>query len=353
MRLPQELKTDRLLLRRWVPADREPFAALNADPRVTEHLPAALSRQESDALAARIEAHFDEHRFGLWAVEVPGVTPFAGFTGLSIPAFQSHFTPCVEIGWRLAAPFWGHRYASEAARAALGFGFERLGLGEIVSFTVPGNFRSRRVMQRIGMHHDPNDDFDHPALPEEHPLRRHLLYRIARPGAPRRTDTDRIRLVSAGDLPFLKEMLFEAAFWRAGSPRPALEAGLARPDLSKLLEGWGRAGDTAVIAESDTPLGAAWYRFWSAENHSHGFVAPEVPELGLAVRPEFRRQGLGARLLRALLEQAGREGIRRVSLSVELENPAQQLYRRIGFRSVGRVGEAWTMVVEVPERNGD
>jgi ribosomal protein S18 acetylase RimI-like enzyme len=143
-------------------------------------------------------------------------------------------------------------------------------------------------------------------------------------------------------------MLFEAAFWRAGSPRPALEAGLARPDLSKLLEGWGRAGDTAVIAESDTPLGAAWYRFWSAENHSYGFVAPEVPELGLAVRPEFRRQGVGARLLRALLEQAGREGIRRVSLSVELENPAQQLYQRLGFRRVGRVGDAWTMLVEVP-----
>jgi RimJ/RimL family protein N-acetyltransferase len=189
--LPRELKTDRLLLRRWVPADREPFAALNADPRVAEHLPASLSRQESDALAARIEAHFEEHGFGLWAVEVRGVAPFAGFTGLSNPAFQSHFTPCVEIGWRLAAPYWGNGYASEAARAALAFGFDRLGLGEIVSFTVPGNSRSRRVMQRIGMRHDPKDDFDHPALPEGHPLRRHVLYRIARPGAPRRADSDR------------------------------------------------------------------------------------------------------------------------------------------------------------------
>ena len=117
MDLPRELKTDRLLLRRWAAADREPFAALNADPRVVEHLPAALSRRESDALAARIEAHFDEHGFGLWAVEVPGVAPFAGFTGLSIPAFRAHFTPCVEIGWRLAAPFWGRGYATEAARA--------------------------------------------------------------------------------------------------------------------------------------------------------------------------------------------------------------------------------------------
>ncbi len=350
MRLSQELKTDRLLLRRWLPADREPFAALNADPRVVEHLPAALSEQESDALAARIEAHFDEHGFGLWAVEVRGVSAFAGFTGLSIPAFQSHFTPCVEIGWRLAAPFWGRGYASEAARAALAFGFESLGLGEIVSFTVPGNSRSRRVMQRIGMHYDPKDDFDHPSLPEGHPLRRHVLYRIARPEALHGTDIDGIRLASADDLPFLREMLFEAAFWRPGSPRPALEAGLARPDLAKLMAGWGRAGDAAVIAESRAGdrLGAAWYRLWSADDHSYGFVAPDVPELGLAVRPEFRRQGIGARLLRALLEQAAREGIRRVSLSVELENPAHQLYQRLGFRRVGRVGGAWTMLVEVP-----
>jgi RimJ/RimL family protein N-acetyltransferase len=176
--LPRELRTDRLLLRRWLPADREPFAALNADPEVGEFLPAALTREASDALAARIEAHFEAHGFGLWAVEAPGVTPFLGFTGLSIPGFQAHFTPCVEIGWRLAARFWGRGYATEAARAALAFGFESLRLGEIVSFTVPGNLRSRRVMEKIGMRRDPGDDFDHPALPEGHPLRRHVLYRV-------------------------------------------------------------------------------------------------------------------------------------------------------------------------------
>jgi RimJ/RimL family protein N-acetyltransferase len=176
--LPRELRTQRLRLRRWLPADREPFAALNADPRVALHLPAALSRAESDALAARIEAHFSEHGFGLWAVEAPGVAPFAGFTGLSIPSFKAHFTPCVEIGWRLAAPFWGRGYATEAARAALGFGFQHLRLGEIVSFTVPGNLRSRRVMEKLGMRCDPAEGFDHPGLPQGHPLRRHVLYRI-------------------------------------------------------------------------------------------------------------------------------------------------------------------------------
>jgi RimJ/RimL family protein N-acetyltransferase len=351
LELPRELRTDRLWLRRWRPADREPFAALNADPRVAEFLPAALTREASDALAARIEAHFEAHGFGLWAVEIPGVAPFAGFAGLSVPDFQAHFTPCVEIGWRLAAPFWGHGYATEAARAALGFGWGRLQLAEIVSFTVPGNLRSRRVMEKLGMRRDPADDFDRPGLPEGHPLRRHVLYRIAAAAARAHADTVRIRPAHAADVPFLRQMLFEAAFWREGAPRPDLEQGLARPDLAKLLAGWGRGGDAAVIAESSAgdPLGAAWYRFWSAENHSYGFVAPDVPELGLAVQADFRRQGLGERLLRALLGEAGRAGIGRLSLSVEFENPAQRLYRRVGFRSVGQVGEAWTMLMEVPK----
>jgi RimJ/RimL family protein N-acetyltransferase len=179
--LIEELRTDHLLLRRWVTADREPFAALNADARVMEHFPSVLTREESDGRVDRIEAHFAEHGFGLWAVEIPGVAPFAGFVGLSIPQFEAHFTPCVEIGWRLAAPYWGRGYATEAARAALAFGFEELELDEIVSFTVPENVRSRRVMERIGMRHDPAGDFDHPLLPEGHRIRRHVLYRIARP----------------------------------------------------------------------------------------------------------------------------------------------------------------------------
>jgi RimJ/RimL family protein N-acetyltransferase len=179
-----DLQTERLCLRRWLPSDRASFAALNADPRVMEYFPAPLSRHESDALVTRIEAHFAEHGFGLWAVEIPHVVPFAGFIGLAIPRFTAHFTPCVEIGWRLAAAHWGQGYATEGARAVLRFGFETLGLNEIVSFTVPANHRSRRVMERIGMHHNPADDFDHPALPEGHPLRRHVLYRCTRPALP-------------------------------------------------------------------------------------------------------------------------------------------------------------------------
>ena len=175
---PRELRTGRLLLRRWRPDDRIPFAALNADPRVMEHFPAPLSREESDRLAAHIEAHFDRHGFGLWAVEILRVAPFAGFVGLSVPSFEAPFTPCVEIGWRVAAEHWGRGYATEGARAALRHGFEALGLDEIVSFTVPGNARSRRVMEKLGMGHDPADDFEHPALPVGHPLRRHVLYRV-------------------------------------------------------------------------------------------------------------------------------------------------------------------------------
>jgi RimJ/RimL family protein N-acetyltransferase len=174
----RELRTDRLVLRRWLPSDREPFAALNADPRVMEYLPGVLSRAESDAFVERIEQHFAGLGFGLWAVEIPGTAALAGFVGLAVPQFSAHFTPCVEVGWRLAAEHWGHGYAAEAARAALAFGFSEAGLREIVSFTVPENLRSRRVMDRIGMSHDPADDFDHPTLPEH--LRRHVLYRIRR-----------------------------------------------------------------------------------------------------------------------------------------------------------------------------
>ena len=175
---PRELDTSRLRLRRWRPSDLEPFAALNADPRVMEHLPAILGREQSDALALQCDAHFDRHGFGLWAVEVRGVAPFAGFIGLSVPHFQAHFTPCVEVGWRLAAHYWGQGFATEGALATLEFGFQTLKLAEIVSFTVPGNVRSRRVMERIGMTHNPADDFDHPTSGQTSGPTRHVLYRI-------------------------------------------------------------------------------------------------------------------------------------------------------------------------------
>jgi len=154
---------------------------MNADPRVTEFLPTRLTQQESDAFVARVVAHFEQHEFGHWAVEVLGVSPFAGFVGLSKPRFDAPFQPCVEVGWRLATEYWGKGYATEGARAEIAFGFDVIGLEEIVSFTVPANKRSRRVMEKIGMTHDPADDFDHPMLPAEHPLRRHVLYRMTAP----------------------------------------------------------------------------------------------------------------------------------------------------------------------------
>jgi len=173
------LETERLLLRDWHPADRGPFAALNADPRVMEHFPSRLTRAESDAFIKRMRERWTAEGFGLWAVERRADGRFLGFTGLAAPTFEAHVTPCVEVGWRFAVEAWGHGYATEAARAALRFGFEDLDLAEIVSFTVPANTRSRAVMERLGMTHDPADDFDHPRLPEGHPLRRHVLYRLA------------------------------------------------------------------------------------------------------------------------------------------------------------------------------
>lgn len=174
-----EGRTPRLLLRHWRASDRDALAALNADPEVMAHFPATLDRAASDATADRIAAHFAARGFGLWAVEVQGGAPFIGFAGLMVPRFEAHFTPAVEIGWRFARAAWGHGYATEAAREALRLGFTKLGLASIVSFTVPGNLRSRRVMERLGMSHDPADDFDHPSLPEGSPLRRHVLYRLS------------------------------------------------------------------------------------------------------------------------------------------------------------------------------
>jgi RimJ/RimL family protein N-acetyltransferase len=171
------IDTHRLQLRGWRSEDLPAFAAMNADRRVMEFLPKPLDRAESDARAARICDHFARRGFGLWAVEVREIADFVGFVGLSVSEFEAHFTPCVEVGWRLAREHWGLGYATEAARAALDFGFQCLALEEIVSSTVPANWRSRAVMERIGMTRTPADDFDHPALPEGHPLRRHVLYR--------------------------------------------------------------------------------------------------------------------------------------------------------------------------------
>jgi RimJ/RimL family protein N-acetyltransferase len=179
MSAESELTTRRLLLRRWQQTDHGPFAELNADPSVMEYFPAPLTRADSDRLIARIEAGFDLRGYGLWALELRASGQLVGFAGLDVPSFKAHFTPAVEIGWRLARSAWGQGYATEAAQVSLAFGFEQAGLGEIVSFTSTTNLRSQAVMKRIGMTHDPADDFDHPALEDGDPLRRHVLYRIS------------------------------------------------------------------------------------------------------------------------------------------------------------------------------
>ena len=172
------LSGHRVCLRRWRDEDREAFASMNADPQVMEFFRGRLNRVESNAMVDRIEKHFSERGFGLWAIEVPGVAAFIGFAGLEVPGISAHFTPCVEVGWRLSFDHWGQGYATEAARLALQYGFGTLALSEIVSFTSATNHRSRAVMARLGMRHDPADDFDYPRLPEGHPLRRHVLYRL-------------------------------------------------------------------------------------------------------------------------------------------------------------------------------
>jgi ribosomal-protein-alanine N-acetyltransferase len=174
------LATDRLILRTWRDSDREPFAAMNADPEVMRYFPSTLTREESDGQADRIVEKMASRGFGFWAVEIPGVTSFAGFIGVSVPGFDAPLMPCVEIGWRLARGHWGHGYATEGARAALRHGFETLDVTEIVAFTAVGNMRSRRVMDRIGMTRDLDGDFDHPLVPVGHPHRPQVLYRARR-----------------------------------------------------------------------------------------------------------------------------------------------------------------------------
>jgi len=198
------LLTNRLLLRPWCEADRKHFAMVNADPIVMEHFPGTLTQMESDAMVDRIQSGFAERGWGLWAVELlarhRGMKPedetnhpvsdaaqrlsprpgFIGFVGLAIPRYEAHFTPCVEVGWRLERRAWGFGFATEAARASLHFGFETLKLDQIVSTTAVSNIRSQRVMQRLGMNHNPCDNFDHPLLPDDHRLRRHVLFRLAR-----------------------------------------------------------------------------------------------------------------------------------------------------------------------------
>ena len=174
------IKTKRLILRLWKEEDLEPFAKINADPRVREYFPGLLNRQESDRSVKLMSDHIERCGWGFWATSLIQTGEFIGFIGLEDVHFRVHstHTPTIEIGWRLAFNYWGKGYATEGALAVLQYGFESLSLKEIGSSTAVQNQRSRHVMEKIGMHHDPKDDFDHPKLPEGHPLRRQVLYRL-------------------------------------------------------------------------------------------------------------------------------------------------------------------------------
>lgn len=172
------IQTDRLVLRQWSTADLEPFAKLNADPRVMEYFPGLKTKEESDHFVSLMFHHIEKYGWGFWAVSLADTEEFIGFIGLENVHFKTGFTPAVEIGWRLAFKHWGKGYATEGALASLRYGFEMLKLDKIVSFTAVANMRSRAVMERIGMH-DVKRDFDHPKLQEGHPLRRHVLYQIS------------------------------------------------------------------------------------------------------------------------------------------------------------------------------
>lgn len=175
----QIVSTERILLRTWQESDLLPFVQMNTDEEVMRYFPNTLTTQETAALVERIKTHIRLHGFGLWAAELKETNAFIGFIGLSIPVFSAHFTPCVEIGWRLARPYWGHGLATEGARAVLAYGFRHFKLNEIVSFTTVHNQRSRRVMEKIGLIHHPEDDFVHPNLALDHVLSQHVLYRLS------------------------------------------------------------------------------------------------------------------------------------------------------------------------------
>ncbi len=172
------ITTERLLLRQWQEEDLEPFARLNADPKVMEFFPKVKTREESASLLKNLATHIEKHGWGFWAASLLQTGEFIGLMGLEQVSFQAAFTPAVEIGWRLAFEHWGKGYATEGAKAILRYGFEKLHLKEIVSTSVQNNTRSRSVMGKIGLRYDPQDDFDHPKLPTEDPKRRHVLYRL-------------------------------------------------------------------------------------------------------------------------------------------------------------------------------
>lgn len=303
---------------------------MNADARVAEHLPSTFSRAESDALFARIGTHVAEHGFGMWAVEAPGVAPFIGFVGLARPSFETAFTPCVEIAWRLSADHWGHGYATEAARGALAFGFDDLDLHEILTWTVPSNRRSLRVMEKLGMRRVPGGDFDHPRVPEGHALSRHVLYRIDRGEWTRRasaplalmaaTSPEQIQAVRALFREYERAIGVDLCFQGFADEIATLPGAYASP-----------RGMLSIATVDTEPVGCVALR---------PLVGDGAELKRLYLRPGARGRGHGLRLVHHVMDGARERGYRRIRLdTLPSMTDAIALYRRIGFVEIPAYNE--------------
>jgi RimJ/RimL family protein N-acetyltransferase len=336
------LQTDRLLLRQWRDDDLDPFARLNADPRVMAHFPAPLSRAESDAAVQRWRRQIEARGWGLWAAELRSSGKLIGFIGLQVPSAELPFSPCVEAGWRLAHEHWSHGYASEGARAALQFGFEQLGLEEIVSFTALGNTRSRAVMRRLGMLEDPYR-FDHPSVPVGSPLRRHCLYRIGAPRASGLHAAQPLQLVrpTPAHLPS-----YRAALESGWSPDSMRGEEAAREELDRLdrdphayLERMVdrlAEGPPVRLPDGSVVERIPGYRHWLWDGEFCGVIGfryqPGTSDLpphclghvGYSVVPWKRRRGYATRALALLLPRLSGEGLPWVELTTDPDNTASQ-----------------------------
>ncbi len=332
--------TDRLHLRRWKEEDTAAFASLNADPIVMEYFPSVLSPEESNVLANRMDSSFERWGYGWWAVELKETRTFIGCVGLSVPSFEAHFTPCVEVGWRLAKQYWGKGYATEAAQAAIDVGFKHFGLKQIVSFTVPANQRSRAVMERLGMTHQESDDFAHPKLPADHPLSKHVLYRLSREQwreHSMRNDA-KIKIITRQAHPSDAAALVAAEREVAQIPGRLISQPneLVVENFRSTLE---RLSNNKhgyyLIAESHSKIvGHGCLEIAPLKSISH------VAQLkSLVVHAGWQNKGIGTQLLKQLIECAKNSGtIEKIELSVRSTNEqAIELYKACGFVEEGRL----------------
>jgi RimJ/RimL family protein N-acetyltransferase len=304
-----------------------------------EFMPSPLTREESTIRLEVYTKHIQNHGWGLWAVSAVGVSDFIGWIGLWTIGFDAHFTPAIEVGWRLLPEFWGQGYATEGAKASIQYGFDILQLDEIVSITVPANLRSRRVIEKLGMHRDPKDDFDHPKLPEGHPLRRHVLYRL------QRSESENVEKIKS--LALCPSHLIGPAVKTLIRPMNALDIAKivsrysfswSTPEKTKVLwdtyyrEQQDNIRTVAVLEKDNEILG---YGSLLRKPESPFFVDKKVPEINaIWIDEDYRRQGLGTALIKWLEKLASQEGYQQIGIGVGLYRdygPAQKLYFQLGY----------------------